>query len=194
MNSARRSVWRWMTLVLIAGGWLGDAQTVSADNTPFDLSVMRRTEREVDSRIERFDTEAPLYVIGATRGLYLAGTGAVYSVEVSLAPAVGITPFFQKPSDAQINKIHKAKTERVPVLRDLMLSMMPELAVSLRGLPDGEEVVMAITLFYFRYEKLDGLPRQMVVRGNAGALRKLHAAQQTTGAAEVSKVSRVVTY
>ncbi|MCU0229053.1 MAG: hypothetical protein MUF01_15590 [Bryobacterales bacterium] len=170
------------------------AQTVAMNPAPMDLQVMRQTERELDGRIERFDTEAPMYVIGAARGMYVAGTGAVYSVEVSLAPAVGITPFFQKPGEQQIEKIYRNKKARVPVMRDLMLSTLPELAVTLRGLPDEEEVVVAVTLFYFRYEKVDGLPKQMVVRGNAGVLRKLHASSKATAAADVHKISKVVMY
>ncbi len=194
MNSSGYGVWASLAVMLLAFVCLSPAQAVAVDNAPMDLLVLRTTEREVDGRIERYDTEAPLYVIGATRGMYVAGTGAVYSVEVSLAPAVGITPFFHKPSDEQIDKIHRAKSARVPVIRDLMLSMLPELAVALRGLPDEEEVVVAVTMFYFRYEKLDGLPKQMVVRGKAGVLRQLHASQKTTGVAEVSKISRVVMY
>ncbi len=170
------------------------AQAVAMDPAPMDLQVMRQTERELDGRIERFDTEAPMYVIGAARGMYVAGTGVVYSVEASLAPAVGITPFFRKPSEEQIEKIHRAKRARVQVMRDLMLSTLPELAVTLRGLPDEEEVVVAVSLFYFRYEKVDGLPKQMVVRGNAGVLRKLHASSKTTAAADVIKISQVVMY
>lgn len=177
-----------MTLAPLAG-----AQTKPGP-APVDFSMLRKTERDIDSRIELFDKESPLEVIGATRGVYLAGTGLVYSLEVSLAPAAGISPFFSKMAPADVEKIHRAKLSRVPVLQELMLSLMPELAVALRGLQDGEDLVMAATLFYFPYENLEGLPRQLIVRANAGALRKLHFSRKSTKAAEVSAVSRVISY
>jgi len=194
MNHRGTNVAAWLVTLALAGSLCSFAEDPAATKGPLNFAALRKSERAVDMRIERFDTDSPLEVIGATRAVYLNGTGLVYSLEVSLAPAVGISPFFTRMPPELVEKIHKAKRARVPVLRDLMLSLMPELAVTLAGLPAEEDLVMAVTLFYFPYEKMDGLPRQLIVRGNAGALRKLHVATTTATAAQVRAVSKVLLY
>ncbi len=170
------------------------AQKSPANRAPIDFAELRKTEREVDSRIERFDTSSPMYVIGATRASYIAGTGMVFSLEVSLAPAVGITPFFTKLKPDEVDKIYQAKKARVPMIQDLLLAALPDLAQAVSDLPANEEVVLAATMFYFPYEKLDGMPRQIVVRGQAGALRKLRSPDGQTAAASLSSVGKVLVY
>lgn len=170
------------------------AEERAADAAPVDFQALRKSERDVDSRIERVDVNAPMEVIGATRGVYLTGTGLIYSMELSLSPAVGISPFFTKPPPEEVEKIRQAKISRVPVLQDLLLSLLPELAVAMHTIPATEELVLGATLFYFPYENLEGLPRQMVVRGNVGALRKLTEANKSAVAGRVAAVSKVTVY
>jgi len=188
---------RWLSalsLVLFAAATLLAENVKGTQASPLDFANLRKVERSIDGRIERFDTESPMYVIGATRGVYVEGTGLVFSVEVSLAPAVGITPFFTKLKPEEIEKIYNAKRARVPVIRDLLLSSLPELAESLPALPAGEDVMVAVTMFYFPYEKLDGMPRQMVVRGDVAELRKLLVAGQQVPSAKVAAIGKVFVY
>jgi len=170
------------------------AADASTTASPVEFSLLRKTERQLDALLERYDATVPMEVIGSTRAVYVAGTGMVYSLEVSLAPAVGISPFFTKVPPEEVERIRLAKQQRVPVLRDLLLAYMPELAVVLKGLPATEDLVLGATMFYFPYENLEGLPRQIIVRGKAGDLRKLHSSSEQSKAAQVAAISKVTTY
>ncbi len=161
---------------------------------PFDFTAARRSERAIDARIERYNTESPMEVIGATRAVYLPDTGLVFSMEVSLSPAVGISPFFVKLPPAEIEKIHAAKLGRIPVLKELLLTILPELAKAHLDVPGNEEIVMGATLFYFPYENLRGLPAQMVVRAKAADLRKVKAAGDASDAARVAPIASVTIF
>jgi hypothetical protein len=187
-----------LAILLAAMLLLSHLPALAADGeaavSPVEFTVVRKTERNLDALLERFDVAAPMEVIGSTRAVYVAGTGMVYSLEVSLSPAVGISPFFTKVPPEEVERIRQAKQLRVPVLRDLLLAHMPELAVALKGLPASEDLVLGATMFYFPYEDLKGLPRQIIVRGKAGELRKLHSSREQAKAAQVAAISKVTTY
>lgn len=182
---------RALAMLALVSGTLAAA---SPSAPPFDFASARRSERAIDARIERYNTESPMEVIGATRAVYLPDTGLVFSLEVSLSPAVGISPFFVKLPPAEIEKIHAAKLGRVPVLKDLLLTILPELAKVHADVPGNEEIVMGATLFYFPYENLKGLPAQMVVRAKAADLRKLNALGDASDAARVAPIASVTIF
>ncbi len=179
------------SLALLSGLLLAETP---AESPRLDFSAVRRSERAIDGRIERYNTESPMEVIGATRGVYLAGTGLLFSIEVSLSPAVGISPFFTRMPPGEVEKIHAAKLGRVPVLRQLLLTLLPEMAKAHADVPASEEIVMGATLFYFPYENLKGLPAQMVVRANVGALRKLQTTGDANDAARVAPIAKITLY
>jgi hypothetical protein len=165
-----------------------------AGKAALNFQAVRRSERSIDGRIERYNTESPMEVIGATRAMYLPGTGLLFSIEVSLSPAVGISPFFQGMPPGEVEKIHQAKLGRVPVLRQLLLTLLPEMAKAHAEIPDAEEIVMGATLFYFPYENRKGLPAQMLVRAKAGSLRKLQTSGDPNDAARVAPIAKVTLY
>lgn len=189
---ARRGWFRALTALALLGGLL--AAETPAEPQRLDFSAVRRSERSIDGRIERYNIESPMEVIGATRGVYLAGTGLLFSIEVSLSPAVGISPFFTRMPPGEVEKIHAAKLGRVPVLRQLLLTMLPEMAKAHADVPANEEIVMGATMFYFPYENLQGLPAQMVVRANAGELRKLRTTGDANDAARVAPIAKITLY
>lgn len=165
-----------------------------AGKTTLNFQAVRRSERSIDGRIERYNTESPMEVIGATRAMYLPGTGLLFSIEVSLSPAVGISPFFQGMPPGEVEKIHQAKLGRVPVLRQLLLTLLPEMAKAHAEVPDTEEIVMGATMFYFPYENRKGLPEQMVVRATAGKLRQIRTSGDPNDAARVAPIATVTLY
>lgn len=190
-SSMRGGILALAAMALFSGLLVAETPQESAR---LDFSAVRRSERSIDGRIERYNTESPMEVIGATRGVYLAGTGLLFSIEVSLSPAVGISPFFTRMPPGEVEKIHAAKLGRVPVLRQLLLTMLPEMAKAHADVPASEEIVMGATLFYFPYEDLRGLPAQMVVRANAGELRKLQTTGDVNDAAKVAPIAKVTLY
>lgn len=191
---------RWMCgkFLCLALAALSVASVIAAEEPAgkpaLNFQAVRRSERSIDGRIERYNTESPMEVIGATRAMYLPGTGLLFSIEVSLSPAVGISPFFQGMPPAEVEKIHQAKLGRVPVLRQLLLTLLPEMAKAHAEIPDTEEIVMGATMFYFPYENRKGLPEQMVVRGTAGKLRQLKTSGDPNDAARVAPIAKVTLY
>lgn len=174
--------------------WSGLLAAATPSQPPFDFAAARRSERAIDARVERYNTESPMEVIGATRAVYLPDTGLIFSLEVSLSPAVGISPFFVKLPPAEIEKIHAAKLARAPVLRELLLAILPELAKAHQDVPGNEEIVMGATLFYFPYENLRGLPAQIVVRAKAADLRKVRVTGDASDAARVAPIASVTIF
>jgi hypothetical protein len=125
-----------------------------------DLQTM---EKSLDGRLARFAMDNPFNVIGPTRGTYIDGTGVLFSAEVSLVPVSGLSPFRPPYTQEEKEKLHKAKMDKVPSLKQVMREFLLASASSLDRLPPEEQVVVAVTLFYHNWEIQTGLPQQLVM-------------------------------
>lgn len=130
-------------------------------------------ERILDSRIERHSIEDPFLLLGTTRGLYLEGYGAVLTVEVNLVSGPAITPFRPALSREEIARLHARKLQRLPMLRQIMREMLLDAAASLEAVPPEEQVVLAVSLFYYSWEDRAGLPSQILMQAQRQQLLKL---------------------
>jgi len=108
----------------------------------------------------------PCVVRGLTRGLHMNGLGAVFTAEVELAATPGGVGLFQTTvGPDQKAKFHKTKLARVPMLQQTMRDMVLSLAASpALKLADNDQVVIAVRLWYQRWEDTTGLPGQIVAR------------------------------
>ena len=123
-------------------------------------------EKEMDERIGATGGADPCVVRGPSRGLYVGGLGAVFTAEVELVTTPGGMALFQTTvSPDQKAKYHKTKVARVPMLEQTMRDMALSLAASpVLKLADNDQVVVAVRLWYQRWEDATGLPGQIVVR------------------------------
>lgn len=144
-------------------------------------------EKAFDKRLERDVVEHPYDLLGMTRGVYLEGYGAVFTAEIALATAPGISPFNPKPAKAQIDGLRKKKLGRLPVLRKAMREMLVDAAASLDTVPPRERVVLAVSLFSHAWEDTSGMPSQIVMQAERGALLAFK-----TGKADAAGLGAVV--
>ena len=100
----------------------------------------------------------------ATRGLYISGLGAVFSVEVELAVTPGGISLFQTPvGPEQKAKYRNDKLTNIPLLEKTLSDMALALAASpALKLSDRDQVVVAARLVYRAWEDTAGMPGQIV--------------------------------
>ncbi len=132
------------------------------------LQTILGLEKDMDQRLGTTGSPDPCVVRGSSRGIYVAGLGAVFSAEVELSATPGGIALFGQQNQVgpdQKAKYHKTKVARVPVLeqtmRDLVLSLASSPALKLA---DSDQVVVVVRLWYQRWEDTSGLPGQIVAR------------------------------
>jgi hypothetical protein len=141
-------------------------------------------EKALDQRLARFGLERPIEVLGLTRGLYLDGFGVVFTAEVNLLPAPGISPFRPSLTKEEIAGLREQKLERLPKIRALMQDLLVSAAQSLDRLPQGEQVVLGLMLWSHPWEDTSGLPRLIQMQAQRGALLQVALERQPRTALE----------
>ncbi len=133
-------------------------------------SSLEAAERGLNREISALWPQDPFLLLGTARGVYLAGYGAVFTAEVDLAPAPGISPFHQSMTAQDVASHKKTLLERLPKLKKEMARMLVGVASSLDTVPATENVVLGITLTPHAWENRDGIPSQIVMSGERGQL------------------------
>jgi hypothetical protein len=122
-------------------------------------------EKEMDRTLEREVLDGNGYLLlGYTRGVFLEGTGAVFSAEVNLAAGPTVSPFRPQVTKDDTTKLRQRKLDKLPPLRVAMRRLLFDIAARLEGLNADEEIVVAVTLFHHHWEDTAGLPGQIVMR------------------------------
>jgi len=148
----------WLAAALMAAPVLAQR----AGPTRADILAM---EKSLDGKLRRFSLDNPFNIIGMSRGVYVEGTGATFSAEISLVSTPGLSPFRPELTQEEKQKLNQAKRERVPALKTLMKEFLVASAASLDRLPADEQVAVGISLFYHGWELQTGLPQQLVMWG-----------------------------
>ena len=149
--------------VLLAGALLAWAALDGA--TPHvSRAAMQDIERTFDQRIQRYSIDAPMDLLGATRGVYLENYGAVLSTEVNLVVGPVLSPFRPKLTKEELERLRQRKLERLPVLKQLVRDMMVTTATRLNTIPLREQIVVGVTLFHYSWEDSSGLPGQILMQ------------------------------
>jgi hypothetical protein len=124
----------------------------------------------LDTKLASFGGASdPLDLLGASRGIYLDGYGAVFTAEASLIVTPGLSPFHQEITGPEKEKVRQRKLDRLPLLKQLMRDMWRDSATTLTAMPDNQQVVIAIRLMYLPWEDTRGLPGQIVMKGDRRA-------------------------
>ena len=131
---------------------------------------VRNIERAIDRRLDSYSVADPIDVIGVTHGIYIEGTGAVFTSELNLAVGPVLTPFRQNIPKDDIVKLHDRKKARLPELRKLMQDTLVSTATGLPTVPPQEEIVYGVTMFYYAWEDATGMPHQIVMRATRQSL------------------------
>ena len=140
------------------------AAAPQAVHAPVKRAALIPMERNFDAVVERLKVDDPYVLLGNTRGVYLGGFGAVFTAEVNLVNSPVISPFRQTISKEDVARVRVKKLQRLPLLKQAMQRMMKTMADGLGNMPDNEQVVLGVSLFYYSWEDTAGLPGQVVMR------------------------------
>jgi hypothetical protein len=164
------------------------AASVAAPPAAVTPTEKSRVPRQVLSDLERhLDTKLaslggandPVDLLGDARGIYLDGYGAVFTVELSPIITPGLNPFHTVMSDAEKAKVRQRKLDRLPMLKQLIRDVWRDSATALTSIPDNQQVVIAVRLLYLPWEDTQGLPGEIVLKGDRRAA--------VTGAAQMEE-------
>lgn len=131
---------------------------------------LKRVERSIDGRFERFIDPSPMVLVGVTRGFHLERFGVVFSLEVNVFPTPNLSPFFKGYDEEQKRNLNRRKKERLKSLESLARKILTEEAAKIEALPTDETVALAISMFYYNWEHIAGLPLHVVVQAPKSAL------------------------
>jgi hypothetical protein len=155
---------------------LASAAAAGPEQPRVSRGALAAVERTFDLKIERAELDNPLMLLGATRGVYLPGYGAVFTAELNLITVPVVTPFRPKLSKEEIARVRAKKLERLPLLRRLMEETMVGAAASLDTIPASEQVAVGVSLFYYRsWEDTAGLPSQIILEAQKQKLLDFQA-------------------
>jgi hypothetical protein len=155
-----------------------------ADGPKVNRAMIEAMENSLDAKLKGIWPPDPAEVVGVPQGTYIHGYGAVFLGEVNLAPAAGVSPFHPTISADEVTRTHDKKAERMATLRTTMRTMLMDSARSLDAVPGDEQVAVAISLFYWNWEKREGLPAQIVMHAPRKALLGAANPEQASIASE----------
>jgi hypothetical protein len=145
------------------------AAAIAATTPRVSGNLLKVVETSLDDRIKSLWPDNPFSIIRATRGLYLDGYGAVFSVDVS--PVLSTTSMMHPTvTKDEVVKAHKSRLEHIAQLREAMRGAVADAASSLDPVPADEQVTLVVYLTYHDWEDISGTPGQMTFRGKKKAL------------------------
>lgn len=167
--------------ILLVAALLAAQAAAGAAVEPRDRQLrveLQEVEKAIDRRFQDLRDEAPMALLGATRGAYLEGYGAIFTLQINLVPVAGLSPFRQSYGDEERRQLNVRKRQRLETLELKAREILVEESGRLESLPAGETVALAVSLFHFNWEDLTLLPSQMVMaaakdlldRARSGAL------------------------
>jgi hypothetical protein len=127
----------------------------------------RELEKRFDARLESLspDPNEPSDLLGETRGIYVEGCGVIFTAAVSLVKAPELNPFLREVPKERADHVHKLRVDRLPLLKKAMDEMLHNMAMTYMTVPPDQQMVVAVRLYYASWEKTDGMPAQIMMRG-----------------------------
>ena len=153
---------RWVACAMLAALPVCAAQ---ADKSRVPRAGLVAIEKSIDGKFEHTGVPDPFLLLGTTRGVYLEGFGVVFTSEVNLVNSPGLSPFKQSFTADEKARLRGQKLERVLLLKQAMRDVLRSAATSLTMVPPTEQIAIGVSLFYFWWEEKDGLPSQIILRG-----------------------------
>jgi hypothetical protein len=165
----RRAIVLTLALFAATSAWAGTPKS------PVSRTAIAEMEKSIDERFTNILPENPYGVLGLTRGVYLEGYGAVFSLEMNLVPGVSITPFYPRMTPEKVKATHQTKLERLKQLHQTMRDVLMDTAARLTVVPEGEQIVLVVNLFSHAWENTKGVPGQLVMQARRQVLLDLKA-------------------
>ena len=173
-----------LSSVLLIAAAIGAAAATAPRVT---RNVLKTVESSLDERIKGLWPDNPFTLVGNnTRGLYLDGYGAVFTVDVS--PVVSYTSLMHPSvTKEEVVKAHKERIEKIAQLKQTMRQAVADAAASLDPVPADDQITMIVYLAYHQWEDIGGTPGQLTFQGKKQALLEARRA----GGAALAQVVKV---
>ena len=156
----------------------------AADGPKVNRGMIEAMEHSMDNRLSLMWPQDPAEVVGLSQGTYIQGYGAIFLSEVNVAPSTRISPFHPTISPEEIRRTHEKKVQRMAAIRSAMRAMLVDSARSLDSVPSDEQVAVALSLFYWKWENREGLPAQIVMHAPRKVLLQSASPEQASIASE----------
>ena len=146
-----------------------------AEPPPAEDSLHREltsSERSIDDRFSNVSAmtgSKPMLLRGVTRGGYLRGFGAVFTLQVSLVPMANLGPF-RRLTEEDKTRLNLSKRQRVEDLVIRARTVLVEEGAGLTQVPVNEQVALIISLLHYSWEDVTGLPSQLVMQARRQVL------------------------
>jgi hypothetical protein len=107
----------------------------------------------------------PFEVLFPAPAIYVPGIGVMLSSYVNVAYWQEPSPFRQPFTPQELATLRDHKIAKIPILEKAMRDAMAETAATsdIDPVPPSERIVLGVTLFYFKWENSEGLPRQITM-------------------------------
>lgn len=143
------------------------AGTIPAARPLVSLESLNVLQNTFDQALGSYKyPDDPIDLLGKTRGVYLSDYGVVFTTELSPIVTLPITPFHPKMTEQEKQRTHERKLERLPTVKALMGQFMKTVVAQLPLMPADQQVVLVVKLLYLPYENTEGLPGQIVMKGD----------------------------
>ena len=149
-------------LVVLATPLLGEPPATNASLSREVASVQHSIDRRFDN-ISNVTGSTPMSLMGVTRGGYLEGFGAVFTLQIGLVPGSNFGPFRQ-PTEDEKTKLNLSKRQRLEDLEIRARDILVEEGSRMNQIPVTEKVALIISLFHHTWEDTTGLPSQLVMQ------------------------------
>src|SRR5271169_1508475 len=108
-------------------------------------NVLKAVETSLNDRVKNLWEDNPFTLIGPTRGLYLDGYGAVFTVDVS--PVLSSTSMMHPTvTKEEVVQAHKVRLERIAQLKQAMRVAVADAAASLDPVPADDQITLIVYL------------------------------------------------
>jgi hypothetical protein len=153
------------------------AAAAVADSAHVSRAVIRSVEKSLDDRLLHIWADTPS-VVSPTRGLYLDGYGAVFTMEM-ITVSYDNSMMAPRLTPQRMVEIKQKQIERVPQLEKALTQALMEVAASLDSVPLDERVVIEADLLRYPWQDGAGYPAEVLVESTR---RKLQDVKRANGA------------
>jgi hypothetical protein len=126
------------------------------------ISALKIVEKATNDQFPSVGDE-PWEPLGAARGTYLPGCGAVFTFEMSLINVMPMGPFRPEYTAKELQSIHDRKIKKLVVLKSAVRDLLVKAAASLSAMPPGEQITFEIFVDSWGFENRTGLPRRLTM-------------------------------
>jgi hypothetical protein len=178
-----------ISLPLFLALFLGAAivGTTATTSPRVSRGTLAGVEKNLDERISKLWDDNPYLLLGASRGVYLEGYGAVFTAEVNLM-SNPVSLMHASLSKDEIATYHRKKMERLPILKKALRDALASTAASLDTVPAEEQNTIVAFLDHYPWEDTTGIPSQLTLQ----AQRKKIVEAQHAGPAALDSTIRVI--